>query len=106
MKKYLLIFILLISLALSYLGFYNMKRNPLEQSKDGFPLIVKEGFFVDGKPFYPVTINYILTLQADKDKFWITPFGGYYPENKHRFVSKDSCLMELEAEFNLIKQKW
>jgi hypothetical protein len=104
MKKYLLIFLLLISVAMAYLTFYSKNENISTPLVKGFPSIKNGKLNINDKPFYPVTINYILTLQADKDKFWITPFGGYYPENKHRFVTKDSCLMELEAEFNLIKQ--
>lgn len=75
-------------------------------SKEHFVSLKGKEFILDEKRFFPMALNYILSLQTDKDKIWVAPYSGYYaPGNfKHRFTTKDSSLMNLKADMDLIKE--
>lgn len=102
MKKHLLIFILFSAIAIFYLlrnG--NLKTGLTDRH---FVTINENSFSLNGNYFYPITINYIVSIQADKNGLWACPYTGYNMDARHRFVNKDSSLMELKADMDLIRE--
>jgi hypothetical protein len=97
MKKYILIFILFSAAAILYLSF------PVT-SKEHFISIKDNKFRLNGKGFYPVAINYIVSARADKNEIWTCPYFGYTPDLKNPSAAKDSCLLQLKADMELIKE--
>lgn len=97
MKKYIVLFILFCIAAILYLSF------PLN-SKRGFVSIKENKFILNGKEFYPLAVNYITYFRADKNKLWVSPYHGYTPDSITPCFSKDSCLMQLRADMELIKE--
>lgn len=59
---------------------------------------------LDGKPFYPIALNYIADLQWNDTACWAAPCRNYEEHDQFRFTSRDSSLRLIEAEFRLIKQ--
>jgi hypothetical protein len=72
--------------------------------KSKFVSIQNKKFNLNNKPFYPITINYIAAMQADKNSLWPCSFIAYNPDAKFQFTTKDSCLMQLKADMDLIKE--
>lgn len=98
MKKYLLLFFVFSLAAAMYLSF------PIS-SKEHFVSIKDKAFELEGKPFYPIALNYVVTMQAnDNGDLWPSSFNGYNAGEKYRYTGKDSSLMELKAELDLIKE--
>lgn len=97
MKKYFLVFLFLCTVAAIYLSF------PLN-NKEHFVSIKKGSFKLNGKDFYPVAVNYIVSTRADKNSIWASPYFGYTPDSINPLVSKDSCQLQLEADMQLIKE--
>ncbi|MBS1570491.1 MAG: hypothetical protein JST45_13770 [Bacteroidetes bacterium] len=61
-------------------------------------------FSVDGKPFFPVAVNYIAHLQFNDTTCWPAPFRNYERNDRFRYNTKDSALLLLKAEFELIRK--
>jgi hypothetical protein len=105
MKKYLLVFFAFSFFAIIYLS---VQHKPLEASvavdKSKFVVIENKKFSLLGKPFYPLTLNYIVDLQADKKEVWPTGYVGYNKTFRYRYITKDSALMQLKADMDLIKE--
>lgn len=97
MKKYLLIFLLFSAAAMLYLSF------PIN-STEHFVKIEDGKFKLNGKDFYPVAINYKVSIRADKNEFFPCPFLGYTPDSLIPPATKDSCLMQLRADMELIRE--
>jgi hypothetical protein len=97
MKKYLLIFVALTLLGTIYLSF------PLSTAEH-FVTLKNKKFQLDGKEFYPVTLNYMVSIQTDEKELWPCSFISYNDEKKYRFTTKDSNLLQLKAEMDLIKE--
>lgn len=97
MKKYILLFLLFCLSAMLYLSF------PFRDTAR-FVSVKGKGFVLDGKPFYPLAVNYVLSLQGDDKETWPCIYFGYHEDSKSRFVTKDSSLMELQGDMDLIKE--
>lgn len=66
---------------------------------------LKDGKFIcDKKPFYPLVLNYIVSLQGNDQEMWPSPSDSYFPDNIFPSIRKDSALYQLEAHFRLIKK--
>jgi len=106
MKKYFLIFILLILIGFVYLH----KQNASDEStvivdKKNFVSIKNKNFIKNGEPFYPVTINYIVSMQTDRKDLWPCPTKSYSPfAEKFIGITKKDCEKELYADLYLIKE--
>jgi hypothetical protein len=98
MKKYILLFIFLCAVTIIYLSF------PLRRAEH-FVSISDHSFMLDKKPFYPIALNYIVTMQGDKEgNIWPSSFNGYNAGEKYQYTTKDSCIMQLKAEMDLIRE--
>jgi hypothetical protein len=97
MKKYLFIFLLFSAAAILYLSF------PIN-SKEHFISIKDNKFKLNGKDFYPVAVNYLVTLHADGHELWAAPATSYDVDSLHEILTKEACIKELRADLNLIKQ--
>lgn len=72
--------------------------------KSNFVSLRNGKFMLHGKDFYPIAINYIVSLQTDKNEVWPCAYNGYNSNSKHKFICKDSSLMQLEADMFMIKE--
>lgn len=97
MKKYIFLFIIFSSAGVLYLSF------PVNSRKN-FVSIEENRFELNGKEFFPIVVNYIVSTRADKSGLWASPYFGYTPDSMHVPASKDSCLMQLRADMELIKE--
>ncbi|MBL7882902.1 MAG: carboxypeptidase regulatory-like domain-containing protein [Bacteroidia bacterium] len=106
MKKYLSIFIVITLIPLLFLLLVNNndKNNNPEITKKNFPYLKNNSFYINDSAFYPIAINCVITMQANQTDVWASSYEGYTPNGKHRFLSKDSSLMELKSEMALIKK--
>ncbi len=68
-----------------------------------FVSIENNKFVLDNKPFFPIVLNYIVSLQRDQHKVWPSPYNGYY-NNGFKHFNRDSALAELTADMELIKK--
>src|SRR5690606_12055691 len=57
---------------------------------------------IDGKPFFPVALNYVADLQWKGDSCWASSAFDYQSEGKFRFNSRAGAHAQLKAEFGLI----
>lgn len=96
MKKYALLFISLSILGAIYLTF------PIKNI-DGFVSIENQKFKVNDTTFYPMVLNFIVSLQSNGDEFWATSYKGYYPDSKFCYSTKEESQKKLIADLNLVK---
>jgi hypothetical protein len=65
---------------------------------------LENGRFVDqGKPFFPIAVNYIMHLQFNDSTCWAAPFRNYEKNDRFRYDRKDSTHLLVKAEFELIR---
>ncbi|MBP9159817.1 MAG: cellulase family glycosylhydrolase [Flavobacteriales bacterium] len=60
-------------------------------------------FVLEGKPFFPLGVNYIVQLQWNDTACWAAPCRNYEVPGTFRFLSRDSSLMQIKAEFALMR---
>ncbi len=105
MKKYIIVFILLsIGATIYLLCPFNSKTNFVSNDLAHFVSIRENKFSLNNAPFYPVAINYIVSLRSDMKEFWPCQSPAYNTKIKYRYAAKDSCLMQLKADMDLIKE--
>ena len=61
-------------------------------------------FFLDGEPFYPMVMNYIVAFQSDGSELWPAAYPGYTKGYRYPYRNRDSCLMQIDADLKLIKE--
>lgn len=106
--KYLIVFFILVFGSLIYL-LITEKEYPTslpENSflKDEFVSIENNKFKLNGKKFFPLVLNYIVTLQTDGENIWPRPSFSYYDELSPQGLSRDSAIYDLRADLHLIKE--
>jgi hypothetical protein len=72
--------------------------------KKNFVTLADNEFRINGKRFYPMAVNYIVSLQANKNEVWPAVNKAYNPQSRYPSFSKDSALMQLQAELDLAKE--
>ena len=101
MKKIKLLFITL-SIITTAIVPQGCKQKVAEVNKPGFVSIKDQKFYLNGKPFFPLAVNYRVALQTDGKQLWPSAYKGYDEGNRYRFTNKDSSLEELKNDFQLI----
>lgn len=97
MKKYLLLFLLLCSLGAVYVIF------PLKTDDDRVKLVDGK-FELNKESFYPIILNYVVSLQTDGKDFWACSYKGYNPNAKFYYKTKETSHAQIKAEMSLIKE--
>lgn len=97
MKKHILIFLLFSLIAIVYLSF------PLK-SDDQFVSIKNKELFLENKKYYPIALNFMVSLQTDGKELWSCSYTGYNLGFVNRYTTKDSCLIQLKADLDLIRE--
>jgi hypothetical protein len=97
MKRF---FILSIVCGLILIFFLTLPR----YNKAHFVTLQNKTFHLNGKPFYPLALNYIVGFQANENELWCSNSVAYNKGENHTYTNKDSSLMLLQAEFDLIKE--
>jgi len=75
-----------------------------ETNLPGFVSIKDQKFYLNGKPFFPLAVNYKTELHTDGNTFWIAPYSGYYSDGKAPYFNKDSCRKDLNNDLQWIKE--
>jgi len=103
MKKYVIVFILFCVVGFTYILLTQKYKDelPAVVANPHFVSIKDKRFSLDGKPFYPVSVNYIVSLKGDSNDIWPSPYVDYNPKFNNQ--TKDSCLLYLRAELESIK---
>jgi hypothetical protein len=68
-----------------------------------FVSLKNDTFVLEGKPFFPLGVNYIVQLQWNDTACWAAPCRNYEVPGTFRFLSRDSSLMQIKAEFALMR---
>ncbi|HEX2616972.1 MAG TPA: cellulase family glycosylhydrolase [Flavobacteriales bacterium] len=71
---------------------------------DGFIRLDSTGFKLNGKPFFPLAVNYIMGYRSDGQQLWCSASADYQPQRADHFCSKDSTLLHFRADMELIKE--
>lgn len=106
MKKVIAVLALLFVTAFAVL-WYERANDPLIdrdfEVSDEYVQLINGEFILNKKSFYPVAINYMVTLMYNDSAMWPTVYPGYQPDNKFHFADRDSCFNELVNQFILIR---
>lgn len=103
--KYLIVFVIFCTATILYLTIpFGSDKVTISTPKECFVSIKDKKFSLHGKEFYPITLNYIVSLQTDGKNIWPCPYTGYNKDSKFQYRTKDSCLLQLKADMNLIKE--
>ena len=94
MKKYSILFLLICLSALAIL---------FGDGKDRFVSIENDKFMLENEEFYPVTLNYCVSLQTDGEKLWACPSSTYNTASPYPNFTEKSSLEKLKADMLLIK---
>ncbi len=60
-------------------------------------------FTLEGKPFFPLGVNYVVQLQCIDSACWAAPSRNYERGDTFRYKTRDSSLLEMKAEFRLMR---
>ncbi len=82
------------------------KKNSIPESSipNGFVTLHGDSFRIGKDYFYPVTVNFLFSLQANSNDVWPVSSESYYEGNKFRYATKEDCLRELAHEMELIRE--
>jgi hypothetical protein len=61
-------------------------------------------FYLEGKPFFPLAVNYVAHLQFNDTACWVAPSRNYERKDIFRYDRKDSTTLLLEADLQLIRK--
>ncbi|OFY93642.1 MAG: hypothetical protein A3K10_12530 [Bacteroidetes bacterium RIFCSPLOWO2_12_FULL_31_6] len=65
--------------------------------------LVDGKFEFNNKPFYPIVLNYTVSLQTDGKDFWACSYKGYNPNAEFKYNTKETSQNQLRADMILIK---
>jgi len=102
MKRILLI-VVLFGILVSIILYFTKEPLLISTPDDQFVSLNESGFAIGNEEFIPIVLNYKVSLQTDSSSVWPCPYLGYNPERKFRFITRDSSLLELKADLELIR---
>lgn len=85
-------------------GFFDKKVEYPETPRSEFVSLNQKGFEINGEPFFPITMNYKVSLQGDETDVWPCSYKGYDVNSEYHYFDKETALKELLAELKLIKK--
>lgn len=71
---------------------------------NGFVSLENGRFVLEGKPFFPLVINYITDLQWNGDSCWACSGFDYVSDGKYRFGTRSEARLQLKSEFRLMRE--
>ena len=107
MKLYILTFLIFCVSGILFLSKPFETKNDISIAVNPeFVSIKNNQFFLKTKPFYPIALNYVVSMQGDeKGNVWASSCNSYNSNNKFLYTTKDSSHMQLKAEMDLMKEK-
>ncbi len=100
-KKYLILPLTVIICTLSC----SSSEETKQQAAPSHFVSIKNGHFsLDDKEFFPLTINYKVSMLHSGGKFYPAPYNGYYPDINLISRNPDSCKNDLLKDFMWIKE--
>ncbi|MBL0095256.1 MAG: cellulase family glycosylhydrolase [Bacteroidetes bacterium] len=107
MRSIVIAFILIIAFGVAYFYIDSKKRAYVPDSdhvQDNEFVFIKDNQFIsDGKPFFPKAINFIVSLRLNDTIMWPSVYISYVPQQDFHSTNMDSCIHELKATLQLIK---
>lgn len=103
MKKYLLVYFIIIAFSVLYL-FIDDRRDydPLKE-KEGFVTLTDGKFRLDGQVFFPIALNYIVSMNISENEIWPSPSHDYDFHRKYNYFDRNEALKHIRADFINIK---
>lgn len=107
MKQIAVAFLLLCTFGVAYYYIEYRKNQisiaPPESANPHFVSISNGRFQLEGKPFYPKIINFVVSLRVNENEMWPAIYFGYAPNAVYRYDGRDSSLKDLKAHLDLIR---
>lgn len=75
-----------------------------QDKPNGFVAMENGRLVLDGKPFFPVVINYITDLQWNGDSCWAASGFNYQSDGTYRFGTRSEARLQLVSEFRLMRE--
>jgi len=103
MKKYLLVYLIIVVFSVVYL-FIDDRRGfgPLME-KQGFVTLADGEFRLDGEKFFPIALNYMVSMNVSGDEIWPSPSHNYDFHRKYNYFNPNEALKHIKADFINIK---
>jgi len=73
------------------------------RASQSFVSLKNGAFTLDGQPFFPLGVNYVMQLQCIDSACWAAPCRNYERGDTFRYKTRDSTLMQIKAEFRLMR---
>jgi hypothetical protein len=73
------------------------------KGKSGFVTMEDGRFVLDGQPYFPMVLNYIVNLRMEGDEIWAAPYQGYTPGYRFAYADRDSSLLLMRADMELMR---
>lgn len=73
-----------------------------DELRDDFVQLKDGKFRYNKQPFFPVALNFVVSLRTNDIELWPAVYVGYFPDTL-RSTDKTSCLKELRETFQLVK---
>jgi len=106
MKRHLIIFLLLNLIGFGYIYFQYHKNNSVPSEIKGDPKnfvsLKNQQFYLKGERFFPIALNFVVSLCTNDTAMWPAVYVSYLPQEKWE-TDRISSLEELKATMQLIK---
>jgi len=76
---------------------------PSPSGNSGFVSLNEKGFSLNGAPFYPIVLNYMVNIYTDGKSMWPVPNRDYGNGSKFRFEKPYELRKEFMAEMQMIR---
>jgi len=75
-----------------------------EPNVDGRVTLQDGRFALDGKPFFPMVINYIVALHLDSTGLWVSPSRDYMVNDTAAYGDRSQAAKMIRADFRLMRE--
>lgn len=106
MKRNFFILILFLLFGFTFFYFETKKNQKVPETdpvlKEKFVSLKDGKFYLENKPFFPITLNFVTSLRTNDTLMWPSIYVSYLPDSLLS-ENRDSCIEELRSTFQLIK---